>query len=81
MYDACNTFGQFFKQLDLSVYREKSNSKYLSYAVEEMEFNYPEMIEESIAINETTEARIIGLTVETRPEYVTHENCQMRRKR
>ena len=26
--------------------------------------------------NETTEHRIIGLTIETRPEYVTDENCQ-----
>ncbi len=80
LYDACNSFQQFFKQLDLSVYREKSDSKYLSYAVEEMNFDYPETIEESIEINETTEAKIIGLTVETRPEYVTDENCQLRRK-
>jgi histone acetyltransferase (RNA polymerase elongator complex component) len=45
-----------------------------------MDFEYPETIEESITINETTDARIIGLTVETRPEYVTHTNCQLWRK-
>lgn len=81
LYDACNTFRQFFKQLDLSVYREQSDTKYLSYAIEEMDLTYPENIKKSIVINETTEAKIIGLTVETRPEYVNHQNCQLRRKR
>ncbi|MBP7007523.1 radical SAM protein [Patescibacteria group bacterium] len=30
-------------------------------------------------VNQTASCRIIGLTVETRPEYVTHENCVFRR--
>lgn len=28
-------------------------------------------------INETSNHRVIGLTIETRPEYMTNENCQM----
>lgn len=41
---------------------------------------YPEKIDESILLNETAEHRIIGLTIETRPEYVTDENCQFWRE-
>ncbi|PID34698.1 MAG: hypothetical protein CR971_01915 [candidate division SR1 bacterium] len=37
---------------------------------------YPETVEESIRINQTAKNRIIGLTVETRPEYVNDENCR-----
>ena len=45
-----------------------------------MDLSYPATIEESIKINETAENKIIGLTIETRPEYVTDENCQLRRE-
>ena len=33
-------------------------------------------MEEAIHINETAQHRIIGLTIETRPEFVTDQNCQ-----
>lgn len=39
-----------------------------------------EGVETSIRINETTTHRMIGLTIETRPEYVTDENCQLWRE-
>lgn len=41
---------------------------------------FPDTVEESIKINETTTHRMIGLTIETRPEYVTDENCQLWRE-
>ncbi|MBQ9553891.1 radical SAM protein [bacterium] len=37
-------------------------------------------MEEAIKVNETAAHRIIGLTIETRPEFVTDENCQQWRK-
>ena len=37
-------------------------------------------MQESITKNESAKNRIIGLTVETRPEYVTDENCQFWRE-
>lgn len=36
-------------------------------------------MEEAIQINETAQHRIIGLTIETRPEFVTDQNCRDRR--
>lgn len=41
---------------------------------------FPDTVEESIRINETSAHRMIWLTVETRPEYVTDENCQLWRE-
>ena len=41
---------------------------------------FPEIVEESIRINETAAHRMIGLTIETRPEYVTDENCRLWRE-
>jgi histone acetyltransferase (RNA polymerase elongator complex component) len=37
-------------------------------------------LEEAIKKNEKAAHRIIGLTLETRPEYVTDENCKLRRE-
>jgi histone acetyltransferase (RNA polymerase elongator complex component) len=81
LYDACNSFPAFWKQLDLSGYRDNADSKYLSYAVDDMIFDHPDTIAESMTINEHAEQKIIGLTIETRPEYVTHDNCRLRRGR
>lgn len=95
LYDACNTFPEFYKRVSLTIRGTKS-----LYAIEDAktenksedsiqslvsstdvsQYNYPTTIEESILRNETATQRIIGLTVETRPEYVTHENCQFWRK-
>ncbi|MBP6086493.1 hypothetical protein KA478_04960 [Patescibacteria group bacterium] len=57
------------------------NSKSVRYNLADLGMTYPETIEESMKINETTTHRVIGLTIETRPEYMTDENCQMRRER
>lgn len=41
---------------------------------------YSDTLQEAIKKNETAENRIIGLTVETRPEFATDENCRMWRE-
>jgi len=41
---------------------------------------YSDSLQEAIKKNETDENRIIGLTVETRPEFATDENCRMWRE-
>ena len=35
---------------------------------------------EAVKLNETAENRIIGLTIETTPPFVTHANCRERRE-
>jgi elongator complex protein 3 len=39
-----------------------------------------ESLEEALHRNQSADHRIIGLTVETRPEYVTDTNCQLWRE-
>ncbi len=54
-----------------------NNSKRFWYTItNQNNITYPETVEESITINQTAKNRIIGLTVETRPEYVNDENCR-----
>lgn len=77
LYDACNTFPTFFQQ----VQSNPDLSKKYSYAIPDVQdLSLPADILQSQKINETAQNRIIGLTVETRPEYVTDANCQFRRK-
>ena len=93
MYDACNTFPEFLKTVKLTHNANKSlfaiedtvdktedsvQSLVAKSITDTKEF--PDTVEESIRINETAEHRMIGLTVETRPEYVTDENCQLWRE-
>lgn len=52
-----------------------------NFSIDALGINYPATIGESIRINETTKHRIIWLTVETRPEYITDENCRLWRIR
>lgn len=75
MFDACNSFPDFVK----ATQRDETKSRASSYTTAEFPYSYPKTIEESLLINETAKHRIIGLTVETRPEYVNDENCQFRR--
>ena len=93
LYDACNTFPEFLKTVKLTHNANKSlfaiedtvdktedsvQSLVAKSTTDTKEF--PDTVEESIRINETAEHRMIGLTVETRPEYVTDENCQLWRE-
>lgn len=76
LYDACNTFTEFLDHIEIDFTSDKS----ARYTVTEwMNIPYPETVEESVLLNETAPKRIIWLTIETRPEYVTDENCQLRR--
>lgn len=72
LYDACNTFDAYV------AYAQSNNIKSTAHVdLKNFAISYPETLEESLRINQTVSShRIIGLTVETRPEYVTDENCQ-----
>lgn len=73
LYDACNSFPEFFE----SVSTNPDLAKKYSYTIPELkDIQLPDTIDASQKINEAAAHRIIGLTVETRPEYVTDENCQ-----
>ena len=76
LYDACNTFSQLkIISKDISWITSPEERRF-SYILEWLEkIAYSKTIQEAIQINETADHRIIGLTVETRPEYVTDENC------
>lgn len=76
LYDACNTFEQFWQMTQDG--EIEANTRALE--LEKLPFVFPQTIAESITINETAAHRIIWLTIETRPEYVTHENCRLWRE-
>ncbi len=76
LYDACNTFLAFMDHIEVDFSSDKS-ARYT--VTENFDVQYPKSVDESIRINETSPNRVIWLTIETRPEYVTHENCQFRR--
>lgn len=76
LYDACNTFDQFWQMTQDG--EIEANTRALE--IDTLPFVFPQTIAESITINETAGNRMIGLTIETRPEYVTHENCRLRRE-
>ena len=77
LYDACNTFS------GLKVKQWKGNdedSKY-HFEIENLEeIRYSSSLEEAIKRNETAKNRIIWLTIETRPDLVSHENCKFWRE-
>jgi len=79
LYDACNTFS------DLKIkqnFEEGSNdeSKYHFEIQNLNEIKYSSSLEEAIKRNETAKNRIIWLTIETRPDLVSHENCKFWRE-
>lgn len=91
LYDACNTFPEFLKTVTLTQSANKSlfaidetkaedSVQALIANSETKTTEFPDTVEESIRINETATHRMIWLTVETRPEYVTDENCQLWRE-
>ncbi|MBS8121498.1 elongator complex protein 3 [Candidatus Vampirococcus lugosii] len=77
LFDACNTFFEFKNQTKIKV----NNPKFSKYTItDDLNINYPKTLQESHEINENSECRIIGLTVETRPEFVNDKNCQLWRE-
>ncbi len=74
LYDACNTFEEYFKNIKVSTEKKYSHaivdkSKIITYSTN---------LSEALKKNESAKHRIIWLTIETRPEYVTDKNCQFR---
>lgn len=70
LYDACNNFDEYLSKVELS-----DTQKYVYSVGEDFKHEYPTTIQESMQINETAKNRIIWLTIETRPEFVTDKNC------
>jgi len=77
LYDACNHFDEFLEQIDIDFSTPKA-PRYT--ATEGITIDYPKTVQESIERNVTSAHRIIWLTLETRPEYVTDKNCQFWRE-
>ncbi|MCX6824918.1 MAG: tRNA uridine(34) 5-carboxymethylaminomethyl modification radical SAM/GNAT enzyme Elp3 [candidate division SR1 bacterium] len=76
LYDACNTFDEYFANIEMS-----ATQKYAHTTIDDTKkIKYSKDLKQALKKNETTAHRIIGLTIETRPEYVTDINCQFRRE-
>ena len=77
LYDACNTFSEL-KIQQWKVGQE--DSKYHFEILNLDEIKYSDSLEEAIKRNETAKNRIIWLTIETRPDLVSHDNCKFWRE-
>lgn len=76
LYDACNTFSQ----LEIENKVQNSDRKYSFQVKNEDQIQLSSSLSETVKLNETAENRIIGLTIETTPPFVTHANCRERRE-
>lgn len=76
LYDACNTFSQ----LEIENKIQNSDRKYSFQVKNEDQIQLSSSLSEAVKLNETAENRIIGLTIETTPPFVTHVNCRERRE-
>ena len=76
LYDACNSFSQL--QIESTVWT--SEWKYWFKILNEDEVQLSNSLSEAITLNETAENRIIWLTIETTPLFVTEQNCKERRE-
>jgi elongator complex protein 3 len=82
LYDAVNTFGglKIINNKDKTDFDPKDEERFKYQLGWLDKVCYPETLQESIDINEKSQHRIIGLTLETRPEYVSDENCRFWRE-
>lgn len=87
LYDACNTFQAYFDALELHAEDNKVGTHFAATQSQTDMFIQDilpkistQSLEKAQEINETAGHRVIGLTIETRPEYVTEANCKQRRK-
>ena len=79
LYDACNTFSDLKIKQSFD-WESNDNSKY-HFEIENLdEIKYSSSLEEAIKRNEIAKNRIIWLTIETRPDLVSHENCKFWRE-
>ena len=76
LYDACNTFSQ----LEIENKVQNSDRKYSFQVKNEDQIQLSSSLSEAVKLNEIAENRIIGLTIETTPPFVTHANCRERRE-
>ena len=77
LYDACNTFSE----LKIQQWKWGQNdSKYHFEILNLDEIKYSDSLEVAIKRNEIAKNRIIWLTIETRPDLVSHENCKFWRE-
>lgn len=77
LYDACNTFDEFYSQIEV----DADNPKAAKFTINDnLDIKYSTTLEEAQNINENSNHRIIGLTLETRPEFVTDKNCMLWRE-
>lgn len=82
LYDVVNSFARLKIQDSRSkTEREDKSEQRFKYTLLWLDkIKYPKTLKESIKKNEKSDHRIIGLTIETRPEYVTDDNCKLRRE-
>jgi len=82
LYDACNTFSELKIQMhqDSKKVLEHSGKKYGFDILNLNTISYSLSLEEAMKKNQTAKHRIIGLTIETRPDLVTHDHCQQWRE-
>jgi elongator complex protein 3 len=62
------------------MHNENGGSKYGFDIVNEKSIQLSGSLEEAIERNQTAKQRVIGLTIETRPDLVSHSQCQRRRR-
>ena len=79
LYDACNTFSEL--KIKQNFWEGGNDESRYHFEIQNLdEIKYSETLEEAIKRNETAKNRIIWLTIETRPDLVSHENCKFWRE-
>ena len=79
LYDACNTFSEL--KIKQSFGEGGNDESRYHFEIQNLgEIKYSKSLEEAIKRNETAINRIIWLTIETRPDLVSHENCKFWRE-
>lgn len=78
LYDACTVFSQL--TIESHNDADGNQQKYGHTLAGWESVHLSESLEEALHRNQTADHRIIWLTVETRPEYVTDANCQLWRE-
>jgi len=78
LYDACNTFENIKKQIDVPENSPKSAR--FTIGLESLDIKLSQSLEQAQKINETAKNRIIWLTIETRPDLVTEQNIRFWRE-
>ena len=74
LYDACNTFSSLKIEQNFSD-DVNDKTKYHFEIVNLSEIKYSNTLSEAIKCNEASKNRIVWLTIETRPDLVSYENC------